>query len=274
MSDPGDDGLYYDHDSGPGFEWTRPAMAAAALVAVIAVLAVWVLWPGDNSNSGDTATPPSTPAAAGGNGPVATTAPGSLTPATEVEQPPGPPGDCPADRQSSDEIPPPIAGTVTWDLYNGGAMPRSSTAGPLRVEGSGLARCYERSPSGAVLMAINFNGRVLLTPDPTPMVAAQMVENEEKASTIKELGELPAPLVESGSFCQFVAYKVKSFNQDSAAIELVTQCGANDLRTAAVEVRWIGDDWQIVLETQDDPDAPPERVPSLDGYTPFRGVGG
>lgn len=265
MSDPGDDGLYYDHDSGPGFEWTRPAMAAAVLVAVIVVLAVWVLWP-SNDDGSDSAAPPASTV------PVATE-PGPVTPPTEVEEPPGPAGDCPDDRQESDDIPPPIDGTVSWDLYNGAAVPRSTTAGPLRVEDSGVARCYERSPSGAVLMGINFNARLVLSPDPAALVEAQIVESAEKTTIIEQLADEPGPAIEPGSFCQFAGYKVQSFNQDSATVEVVNQCGANDLRATVVELRWTDDDWQIMPGSAEDPDAPPARVPSLDGYTPFRGVG-
>lgn len=269
MSGDGDDGLYPDHDSPPGFDRTRSAYAAAALVATIVLLGVWVMWPdNNNTKTGDTAAPVVTnPVPPGPGG----TNPGSPS-GTEVEDPPGPAGECP-ERGSSDKIPPPMAGTITWDLYNGAAVPRSSTAGPLRVEDNGLARCYEQSPSGAVLMAMNFKARWVLSPEPAAIANAQMVESNVKADGVKKLAEMGGPIADPASFCQFAAYKVVSFSAEAASVDLVNQCGANDLRSGVLELRWVDDDWQVILEPNDG-GKPLDRLATLNGYTPFRGVGG
>lgn len=249
-------------DEGGGIAWTKGAIAAAVVVATIVLLAAYALWP-DNGDGDSTATGSTT----------TVVPPGPTVGDGEAEPPPDPAGECPSDRQNSTEIPPPIDGTVTWDIYNGAVVPRSSTAGPLRIEENGVAHCYEQSPSGAVLMAINFNARSLVSPDPAPLVEAQMFANSEKAQTVKELSETPGPILDPSNFCQFVAYRVRSFTGKAADIELVTECGANDLRVIPAELRWVTDDWQIVLETPADRSKPPERVASLDGFTPFRGVG-
>lgn len=250
-----------DVDAGDGFTWNKGAIAAAVVMATIVLLAAYVLWP-SNNNDRQTAERPTTTVGQSG---------GSTTTEVDVEQPPGPAGECPSDRRTSNEIPPPIDGTVTWDLYKGAAVPRSSTAGPLRVEDSGLAHCYERSPSGAVLAAMNFTSRVAVSPERLSIIEIQAVDNAARATVLDALAKFSGQV--GASECPLAAYQVRAFSPTAATIAVATECGANDLRSSAVQLAWEAGDWKISYPSSIGTDSPPARLSSLDGWTEFRGIG-
>ncbi|WBB62015.1 hypothetical protein O7599_05600 [Streptomyces sp. WMMC500] len=235
-------------------QWTRPGfVAAGGFLSVVVLLFAVVLVAGmDGEDSAGPASPSG--------------APGSRPDDKGAEN--GENG-CPEPAESS-EVPtePPPA---TWELYRTVALPVSKEAGPAVVDGD-LARCYARSPTGAVMAAAQIGHRVALAEDWRAVVDEQtygnakgaMVTAREKAA---ESASPPAP--QPGELGQIAGFDVITYTGDMAVIQLVTRFTGGTLQVSTSTLRWTEGDWRYEIS---DTGAPQKTLTTLDGYTEWGGV--
>ena len=221
----------------------RSVLLGAAVVTVIALVAAWLIWPkgGDNDATGEAA--------------------------------PAPVADgCPP-MPSSDEIPT-TAPPVTWELFNGAALPASAEDGPAVLEGP-IARCYSHTPTGALIAAVQINIRSLVDPaGGLSVVREQMVPGEGREALAEALRKRGAPGEVSGTpvgFCQVAGYRFVTYTPDEAVVALAADCG-DVFQVTELRVQWRDGDWHQVREPDGSSSPTVASAQDLRGFAVWRGV--
>ncbi|MFF4652547.1 hypothetical protein [Streptomyces sp. NPDC001380] len=231
-----------------------PAGTAAAvlLVAGIAVLGLVLAVTGRPSRSAapDAGSAPAATAAAGGAVPPAT---GCAPRDTDPSLPQEPPAD------------------VTWSVVSTAVLPTSAAAGPTRLEGP-VARCYARTPRGALMAAVNLFYRVGLAAPRTTVTQRQVVAGPGRDEMIRQLRQVDEQ-VRPGELAQVAGYRFVSYTPDTTVVTLVNgSAAAGSLKSLDVTVQWQDGDWKLVARPDGWTSTPATSLHSLVGFTPFGGV--
>jgi len=194
-----------------------------------------------------------TPSGSASSGSAATPASG---PGTDQRVPTGPPAD------------------VTWQLWNGLALPFSRSAGPVTVQGDVVAG-FARTPAGALLAAVHAVGRRAAATDPGwRAVAANLLapgagrDAWVAARARVQLATPPPP----GTFAQLAGFQFVSWTPTDAALQLATRNPGGDFGVVTVHVTWLDDDWRLVLTPDGGDASSKQRAPSLAGFIAWGGV--
>jgi hypothetical protein len=247
--------LVRDHedDDQEDDERRRRSVAAAVFLTVLAVVAAWLIWPTNDEGPAPSSGVEVPEGASEGAAPVEAGANG-----------------CPA-MPSGDEIPdtgPP----VTWEVFNGAVVPVSQEHGPRVVDGA-IARCYSRTPTGALIAAVQIDYRALVDPGGGVGVARrQTVPGEGQEALVSALRERGAPgSAEPGELCQVAGFRFVNYTPDEAVMALATRCG-DRLQLTEDRVRWRDGDWYQVLEPDGSSSPTAAVLPDLSGMTVWSGV--
>ncbi|MYS87369.1 hypothetical protein [Embleya scabrispora] len=246
-----------------GSRFTQPGFIASALVILFVVLsAVYLAVAG---NDGKTRSAP--PSAAPNVAPV-TLAPipdsvsadaneCPFTPVTDVTRPTQPPRD------------------VAWQSFRTVLLPASSTAGPMVTQGD-VARCYQQTPTGALLATAQITTRYALAENWLRVVAEQVLPgpSADAYSLPRIERELtrgaPRP-PEPGSMSQIAGFKFVTYSFQSASLEIARRTPDGKLQAFVHTVVWTHGDWKLELQP-DGADAPIGRnLISLEGFIPWGG---
>ena len=175
----------------------------------------------------------------------------------------------PSDHEQAPLQAPPSG--VTWQLFGGVALPFSSAAGPMIVEGAGVARCFARSPLGALIATDQLSVRYLLSPDWRTVVRTQVVAGPGRdAYTTWRAGQQVNPF-ETG-YAQSAGFRFITYTPQLAVIEKVMRAGDGSLGAFVLTVQWQDGDWRLVLQADGIANPPGHDVDSLDGYVPWSGI--
>lgn len=233
-------------DLGLGF-WLSAALVLVVLLGFGAFLA---LRPNPTPSGAPVGTAPApSPTASSPSEGVATASPA-----------PQAPGDsqCTIGGESTD-IPAAPPSDVRWEPVGSLAAPSSSSAGPQLVE-DGLRRCYQHTPTGALLAAINITQGMS-----SPTTALEVVEKQWTAGPGKDrqLATLAGDL--SVGDAELAGFRIPACTSEKCIVALAI---ASPSASAGVTVPlvWAGRDWKVdgsggALE--------PSPLKSLTGYTPW-----
>jgi hypothetical protein len=228
----------------------RSIVGAAVFLTVLAVVVAWLIWPKNEQRPSGVQTPEEP---SGGAAPVEAGANG-----------------CPA-MPSGDEIP--VAGPpVTWEVFNGAVLPVSQEHGPRVVDGA-IARCYSRTPTGALLAATQIEYRLLVDPEGgIGVVREQTVPGPGRDALVAALRERgrPGPAA-PGELCQVAGYRFVAYTPSEAVIAVASACGAKFQLTES-RVQWYDGDWRQVLQPDGGSSPTAALLPDLSGMTMWSGV--
>ncbi|MEU1132627.1 hypothetical protein ABZ383_22660 [Streptomyces sp. NPDC005900] len=235
----------------------RPAfMVSASFLLVVVLLAVLVILTTGDGDGADTGAAPAPSAPAR-----------SATPTADA-------GACPALKDTETALPDLAPKGVTWELFRTMALPSSKASGPAVTEGD-VARCYARTPTGALLAAAQISTRSMLAED-WQSVMWRQTYGDAREELIKERSALekkdPAPDPEPGELGQLAGFRFVTYSNSLAVIELVTRFNQPEiLQASTVTLRWSpkADDWQYEISRAY---AQPKSVDSLAGYVKWGGV--
>lgn len=216
---------------GPGRVWTLWA-SVILLVGIVAVAVVVVLRPADGPGVDGAPRPESS---------------STSTPEGDVDADEGE-GLCPEVSVDESATTPP--GDLEWVSVYGNSWPVSHSVGP-KVDVDGLGHCFDRSPIGAALAAVNLYTSLSAADVDTAhrILGTQYVQNAGVPAAIEQIDEFfveqppqtrPLPRV--------LGYQVMHFDEDRAIVLL-----AESWPTAAqymgvyVTVVWAGGDWKVQL---------------------------
>ncbi|MFL4496496.1 hypothetical protein ACJ6WD_35440 [Streptomyces sp. VTCC 41912] len=245
-----------DEDGG-----NRLFIASAAIILIVVLLGVFVVvTSGDDKDNAA--------------GPQPT---GSSTPTSGAQsgagdgQPPAPDGNGCTPTDTNKSVPTTAPDDVTWDLVNTVALPRSKSAGPLKIDGK-TASCYAHTPRGALMAAANgFYRSILVAPDVAPL-RAQALPGPARDALEQQLKKVNQP-VQSGQMAQIAGFRIVSYTDATTVVSLVNGSEtAHSLKSSDITVQWSGGDWKIVPPPTGGLNTPGIQLTSLDGYIRFGGV--
>ncbi|GAA1377127.1 hypothetical protein ACFPK5_00255 [Streptomyces beijiangensis] len=239
--------------------WRKPGfIAAGGFLAGVALLGVVVVATtgGTNTSTDPKAAPATTSSSAA---------------SASASQPAD--GSCPALTDTNTTVPSTAPAGVTWALFHGVALPASAAAGPGKTDGD-VARCYARTPAGALLAATQISTRSMLAPDWRSVMTQQTYGDARQAmidARTKAEKAGPPPTPEPGELGQLAGFKFVTYGPSTAVVEVVTRFSTGILQASALTVRWDAGrgDWQYEVSLSS---APQHSVPSLDGYVPWGGI--
>jgi hypothetical protein len=224
------------------------AVIAAALAVVITATGHHRRNPAAHAPAGAAAGAPSTPAASTPAAATATTStPAPLVTAIPTTPPTG----------------------VTWQLFQGVALPFSPTDGPTRITGTVYAG-YSHTPYGALIAQVQISARYLITPNGgwRPVVEQQVMPGTQRDTYAKARatsGDDPPP----SGYSQIAGFRFVTYTADLAVISMASRSSGGGLASYDATMRWVDGDWKYELPpigTQLQP------LTDLTNYTPWQGV--
>ena len=222
-------------DGGEATGGNRLFIASAAVILIVVFLGIFVVVTSldDNNNGGTVGAQPSSSASAAGSGGGAAV---GQTPAD------GSKGCKPSDKDKS--VPTTAPDDVSWDLVNTVALPRSKSAGPLKIDGK-TASCYAHTPRGALMAAANgFYRSILFAPDVKPL-KDQDLPGAGRDSLEKQLKKVDEP-VQDGKMAQIAGFRIVYYTDTTTVVSLVNGSqSAQSLKSTDITVRWSDGDWKI-----------------------------
>jgi hypothetical protein len=160
---------------------------------------------------------------------------------------------------------------VTWQLFGGVALPYSSTAGPMVVEGAGVARCFARSPLGALIATDQLSVRYLLSSDRRTIVRTQVVPGRGRDAYTAWRSGQPVNAFDTG-YAQVAGFRFITYTPQWAVIEKVMRGADGSLAAFVLTVQWEGGDWRLCLQPDGVANPSGHDVDSLDGYVVWSGI--
>jgi hypothetical protein len=168
------------------------------------------------------------------------------------------------------------AGT-RWELYQGVALPYSTTAGPTTVQGLGVASGYTHDAEGALFAAAQIDTRRSLAPDNTwrSVVDTQVAPGQGRDTWIANRSTISiAPnSIPSTRLVQIAGFKVSNYTDTVATISIASKSSKGGFLVGDLTVTWVGGDWKLVL-LPDGNSATTYPVTDLavNGFIPWAGV--
>ncbi|MEU6201518.1 hypothetical protein [Streptomyces sp. NPDC047061] len=177
---------------------------------------------------------------------------------------------CPRLPDNRQDVPDSAPAGVTWTLYHSVALPSSGAAGPAVVD-SDVARCYARTPVGALLAASQIGVRYLAADDWLTVTRTQTVGpgRDTYIAARTEAERTASPDQEDSAHGQIAGFRFVTYGGTTAVIQSVWRFPDGRLQAALTTVLWRDGDWR--LEYPADPPSP-APVDSLAGFTAWGGV--
>ncbi|MGX1117283.1 hypothetical protein RKD37_002646 [Streptomyces ambofaciens] len=240
----------------PRSPWLRPGFVlAAAFVGFVTVVAGVVVLASDPAGQDD---------APSGSRLSAD------RPASRASPPTAGDDRCPELPDKRQELPTAAPRGVTWSLFGTVAVPASEESGPA-VIGEDVARCYARTPVGALLATSQISVRYLAADDWRKVTRLQTVgAGRDTYIAGRTEAEKKSPTdPDGGVHGQIAGFRFVTYDDSTAVVQTVWRFPDGALQAATTTVLWRDGDWR--LEYPADP-AAPIPVGSLAGYTEWGGV--
>ncbi|MFD7502278.1 hypothetical protein [Streptomyces sp. NPDC059850] len=240
---------------GPPSPWLRNGFVlAATFIGFVAVIAGAVI-----ATSG-------TP---GEDGKPVTARPSGL--ALPSARPAGGEGSCPELPDRQRKVPTSAPKNTTWALYETVALPSSKESGPAVAGKDGVARCYARTPIGALLATVQISVRYVAADDWLEVARFQTVgAGRDAYIAARTKAEKTEPVDgPGGAQGQVAGFKFVTYNDTTAVIQTVWRFQNGRMQAATTTVLWQDGDWRLEYPA-DPPD--PTPVGSLAGYVEWGGV--
>lgn len=259
-----------DHDDGREDElpWARPAfMVAAAFLVVVLGLGAWLVTKGHPKASASRTDTTTTSVTSSPSTTVASRTSSASKPVTTVHQ-----SVCHL-SDTSQHVLDVAPGGITWRLLNGVVLPYSNSAGPGLVQGS-VARCYARTPLGALLASVQITYRLVATPDWKAVIEQQFVPGPGRAhfmQLVAQAEKAPGSSQPKGTYTQVAGFNFVTYTPSVAVIDLVVRSDSGSMTASPVTVEWSGGDWKVSLPASGT-GPPAQPVSSIVGYVLWQGV--
>ncbi|WP_329473049.1 hypothetical protein OIE75_32270 [Streptomyces sp. NBC_01723] len=240
----------------PRSPWLRSGFVlAAAFIGFVTVVAGAVIFTSDPSGRGDALTT-SQPSVGRHSGPS------SSAPSSGER--------CPKLPDNRQDVPTAAPRGVTWTLFGAVALPASEESGPA-VTGQDVARCYARTPVGALLATSQISVRHVAAHDWRKVTRVQTVgagRDAYIAGRTKAEKESPTNS-DGGAHGQIAGFKFVTYDDSTAVIQTVWRYPDGGMQAATTTVLWRDGDWLLEY-----PAAPAAPIPvgSLAGYAEWGGV--
>ncbi|BFU43970.1 hypothetical protein [Krasilnikovia sp. MM14-A1004] len=172
------------------------------------------------------------------------------------------------DTDDSDQSPPTEPpGDVTWRPLNGGSVPVSASAGPLRDDGPVLW-CFAHTPRGAVLAATVIP-RQLSGPRWRAVVAQQVVPGNPRdmfAAMRASIPDTPPQYIAR----TLAGFLLQDYSPEQATVRLLIKDGQGQYTRVDYTMAFAGGDWKIQPLSGGDLYSAEAPVPDPAGFVMWR----
>jgi hypothetical protein len=233
----------------PGWAW-----ASAIFLALILAAGTWVVVSDDRDRT-DVQTQPATRSAPSSP----PSAPTSARPAV---------GDSCPELAAENQAAPVSAPRAEWRLVGRVQAPVSVDHGPV-FDADEMARCYSRTPTGALLAAVNF---LALTTDPIEVDTAIGVLTADtlgRGVLLDLLEQNPTAVTGTGTTFQIAGFTFLTIGMDTTAVSVVIRADNGGMAAVPVTLVWADDTWLVQLPDDGNIAGRASQVGSLTGFTPF-----
>ncbi len=161
---------------------------------------------------------------------------------------------------------------VTWELFQGVALPISRTDGPTRVVGAVHAG-FSRTPTGALLAAAQIAGRSIAEPSLSGLREIgqrQLAAGPGQTAYLNLVSSFKDNKPPATGFAQYAGFRYITYTSDLAVISLGTRGKTGRLQVGTDTLRWVDGDWKLELPANGLQQ--PQVVQNLAGYVPWAGV--
>ncbi|MEW2353743.1 hypothetical protein [Spirillospora sp. NPDC029432] len=159
---------------------------------------------------------------------------------------------------------------VTWEIFQGIAIPASRTAGPLIVK-NGIARCFARTPTGALIAELQIGIRAGFGPAWRNIAALQLAPGPGRDRFLRTRARF-TPHGQPGRYMQTAGFRYVTYSPQTAVIQYVSRAPDGGLWTSTATMVWAGGDWKLQVTPEGSTGTPAQRVPSLDGFVRWGGL--
>lgn len=170
---------------------------------------------------------------------------------------------------TSQEIPRAAPPDITWSLFNNIAVPSSPTAGPLDVR-DGVARCYARTPVGALIARQQISIRSSFGPAWRPVVQEQMVAGSGRDAFARLRAKF-VPSSQPGTYAQTAGFQFLSYSPQSAVIRVASRGSDGRLWATTSTMVWDGS-WKLQPTPDGKTASPAQDLTTLEGFVVWGGV--
>lgn len=239
--------------------WTRPAfVASAVLIVVIAILGLVLVL-----------TAPGT-------------APSPADPTTRVA-PQAPADSAEASTcglRAGSQAVPTRGPKANWRLVGTVATPTApQTFGPGRRDGP-IASCFAHSPTGALFANVSIYAALSALAadppgDPRAVLRELIADTPGRDALLAETNESAPSSEDASAGVQVAGFNIVRYESSTAVVDLVFRVdrpAASGYVHATSTLKWERGDWRLALARGGQPFDSLQQVPSLQGYTPWRGV--
>ncbi|MCX5409907.1 hypothetical protein OHA37_39470 [Streptomyces sp. NBC_00335] len=133
-----------------------------------------------------------------------------------------------------------------WAAFGPLYLPTSKTSGPAVTQGQ-VARCYARTPRGAVLALVNISSRAANGPDWRKVVEQQVFPDASKnvfeQGTAAHRSGQPDYPAKSNRMVP-AGYKLVTFTPDTAIVDIAYRNPGGTFTTVMMTARWHEGDWK------------------------------
>lgn len=162
---------------------------------------------------------------------------------------------------------------VTWELFEGVAVPGSAIDGPTRIDGPVHAG-YSQTPTGALLADAQISSRTLVDRDVADLVAvaqAQLLDGPGKTAYLNLLDQLDGRNDPPASgYAQIAGFRYITYTPELAVISRATRDQSGRIQASTDTLRWTDGDWKLEKPTTGLQQA--QVIPDLSGYVPWSGI--
>jgi len=161
---------------------------------------------------------------------------------------------------------------VSWELFQGVALPVSATDGPTRVHGAVHAG-FSHTATGALLADAQIGVRRIATPSLAGLRLIgqqQLVNGPGQTAYLNLVASLKDNTPPPGGYTQYVGFRYIAYSPELAVVSLATRSKNGVVQVGTDTLRWTGGDWQLELPASGLQQ--PQVVPDTTGYVPWHGI--
>jgi hypothetical protein len=152
---------------------------------------------------------------------------------------------------------------VEWTTVGNFPVPGNPEVGPGKTTEDGLRICYQRTPEGALLAAINYLGAGTDARLVGPVSAYAPAKGPGRKAAIASARDSSG----AGSVrAEVVGYRILNYDGTAAKIDLALRAETGQYSSFVYDLVWEDGDWRIVLTNEGTAPTQPSQITNLDRY--------
>jgi hypothetical protein len=144
-----------------------------------------------------------------------------------------------------------------------------------------LVRCFDRSPTGALIAAVQISSRYYFSPDWRDVVRYQLFPDRGRevaallhAAAAQEeaanSGDQPESEFDPKQMRQIVGFQIVDYTDDEATVRVAASSPAEgNVVSSTYSMVWADGDWKIRFSEAGHAATEMQVIPALNGYTPW-----